>query len=65
LLLTLGMEKDKLSQFKRKFDSSNPLPPAGVWAVHWNDDNKRWDLNLVFVPSTSERLSEWRSIQTS
>lgn len=65
LLLALGMEKDKLSQFKRKFDSSNPLPPAGVWSVEWNDDNKLWDLNLLFVPSTSERLSEWRLIQKS
>ena len=65
LLLALGMEKDKLSQFKRKFDSSNPSPPAGVWSVEWNDDNKLWDLNLIFVPSTNERLTEWRSIQKS
>ena len=65
LLLALGMEKDKLAQFKRKFDSSNPLPPAGVWAVEWNDDTKLWDLDLLFIPSTSEKLNEWRAIQKS
>jgi broad specificity phosphatase PhoE len=63
LLLALGMDKDKLAQFKRKFDSSNPLPPAGVWAVEWNDYNKLWDLELLFIPSTSEKLNEWRAIQ--
>lgn len=65
LLLALGMEKDKLAQFKRKFDSANPLPPAGVWAVEWDDEVKIWNLDLSFVPSTSERLSEWRLIQKS
>lgn len=56
LLLALGMEKDKLSEFRKKFDGSNPLPPAGVWAAEWNEDNKIWNLNLVFIPSGNEDI---------
>ena len=56
LLLALGMEKDKLSEFRKKFDSSNPLPPAGVWAAEWNEDHKIWNLNLVFIPTRKEDL---------
>ena len=55
LLLALGMEKDKLLQFRKKFDGSNPLPPAGVWAVEWNDDSKIWNLDLIFTPSLMEK----------
>ena len=53
LLLALGMEMDKLTEFKKKFDGSNPLPPAGVWSAEWNEDYKTWDLNLIFIPSTN------------
>ena len=56
LLLTLGMEKDTLSKFRKKFDGSNPLPPAGVWSAEWNEDNKIWNLNLIFTPSTDEEI---------
>ena len=54
LLLALGMEKDQLSEFRKKFDGSNPLPPAGVWAAEWNEDNEIWNLNLVFIPARKE-----------
>ena len=54
LLLALGMEKDELSALRKRFDSSNPLPPAGVWAVEWNDINKSWNLDLVFTPSRNK-----------
>ena len=54
LLLTLGMEKDKLLEFRKKFDGSNPLPPAGAWAVEWNEDSKIWKLDLIFTPSVME-----------
>ena len=52
LLLALGLEETKLSDFKKKFDGYNPLPPAGVWAAEWNEATKIWDLNLVFIPAT-------------
>ena len=56
LLLALGLEKDKLSQFKKKFDGSNPLPPAGVWSAEWNADKNTWNLDLIFVPSVKEEV---------
>ena len=52
LLQALGIEKDRLSAFRKKFDGGNPLPPAGVWAAEWNEENKVWDLNLLFIPAT-------------
>src|SRR5262245_42698286 len=56
LLLALGLEKDQLSQYRKKFDGSNPLPPAGVWSAEWNEDNKIWNLNLIFIPSKTESI---------
>lgn len=56
LLLALGLEKDQLSQYRKKFDGSNPLPPAGVWSAEWNKDNKTWNLNLIFIPSKTEEI---------
>lgn len=55
LLAALGMEKHELLQLRKKFDGSNPLPPAGAWAVEWNEDYKLWDLDLIFAPSISEK----------
>jgi len=52
LLLSLGIEKDTLSVFRKKFDGSNPLPPAGVWAAEWNEADKTWHLKLPFTPAT-------------
>ena len=56
LLLALGLEKDQLSQYRKKFDGSNPLPPAGVWSAEWNEDNEIWNLNLIFIPSKNEEI---------
>ena len=56
LLLSLGIEKDTLSVFRKKFDGSNPLPPAGAWAAEWNEEDKTWDLNLLFTPATEEEV---------
>jgi broad specificity phosphatase PhoE len=56
LLLALGIEQDKLSVFKKKFDGSNPLPPAGVWAAEWNEEDKTWDLKLAFTPAMEEEV---------
>jgi broad specificity phosphatase PhoE len=51
LLLALGIENEKLAEFRRKFDSTNPLPPAGVWGAEWNEQDKTWNLDLLFIPS--------------
>jgi broad specificity phosphatase PhoE len=56
LLLTLGLDKDQLSQYRKKFDGSNPLPPAGVWAAEWNEVNKTWNLKLIFIPLITEEV---------
>ena len=56
LLLALGMEKDTLALFKKKFDGSNPLSPAGVWAAEWNEEAKTWDLKLAFTPATEAEV---------
>jgi broad specificity phosphatase PhoE len=56
LLLSLGIEEDALSVFRKKFDGSNPLPPAGVWTAEWNEEQKTWDLQLLFTPATEEEV---------
>ena len=53
LLQALGLEEDRLSAFRKKFDGGNPIPPAGVWSAEWNEDTESWDLNLRFIPSTN------------
>src|SRR5687767_12761684 len=55
LLLALGIERDTLSVFRKKFDGSNPLPPAGVWTAEWNEEQKTWDLQLRFTPRNGGR----------
>jgi broad specificity phosphatase PhoE len=56
LLLALGIEEDALSVFRKKFDGSNPLPPAGVWTAEWDEEAKTWDLVLLFMPATEEEV---------
>ena len=56
LLLSLGIGKEPLSEFRKKFDGTNPLPPAGAWAAEWNEEAKTWDLNLLFTPATEEEV---------
>ena len=56
LLLALGIEEDTLSVFKKKFDGSNPLPPAGVWTAEWNEQEQTWDLQLLFTPAMEEEV---------
>jgi len=56
LLLALGIEQDKLSAFRKKFDGDNPLPPAGAWGAEWNEEDKTWDLKLLFTPATEAEV---------
>jgi len=51
LLQELGIDRDKLALYRKKFDRTNPLPPAGAWEVEWNKENNSWNLNLKFIPS--------------
>ena len=53
LLQELGMGMDELASYKKQFDHSNPLPPAGAWEAEWNAENHSWNLNLKFIPSVS------------
>ena len=50
LLLSLGLEEASFSEFKKRFDGYNPLPPAGAWAAERNGATDTWHLNLAFVP---------------
>ena len=50
LLQGLGIDPSVLATYRQKFDTTNPLPPAGAWSAEWNVAAKRWDLNLVFTP---------------
>jgi len=51
LLEELGMSKEVLSPYRRMFDTTNPLPPAGAWQVEKVDGH--WDMRLVFKPNVS------------
>ncbi len=42
LLEELGMPSEELSKYRRMFDTTNPLPPAGVWEVEKNAGEERW-----------------------
>lgn len=53
LLQELGINKDELAIYKTKFDTTNPLPPAGAWEVERNENNHSWNLNLKFIPTTT------------
>ena len=53
LLQELGIDRDELAVYRIRFDTTNPLPPAGAWEVQQNDKNNSWDLNLKFIPSVS------------
>jgi broad specificity phosphatase PhoE len=53
LLQELGIEMDELALYRKKFDRTNPIPPAGAWEAEWNEKNHSWNLNLKFIPSVS------------
>jgi 2,3-bisphosphoglycerate-dependent phosphoglycerate mutase len=50
LLQALGMKEDELASYGKRFDRSNPLPPAGAWKVERCSNGHGWDLQLSFVP---------------
>jgi broad specificity phosphatase PhoE len=54
LLLELGINQDKLAPYRKMFDTTNPLPPAGVWRVEGCPGEARLDFQLVFRPQAAE-----------
>jgi broad specificity phosphatase PhoE len=50
LLLALGMAQEELAKYRMRFDTTNPLPPAGVWEVEQNPGKERWRFEMVFRP---------------
>ncbi len=50
LLLELGFPYDELAPYRKMFDTTNPLPPAGAWKVEKATEEDGWDFQLVFTP---------------
>ena len=50
LLEELGIQHHELAKYRTKFDTTNPLPPAGVWEVEKRADEETWRFGLVFWP---------------
>lgn len=53
LLLELGFNNDKLSPYRKMFDTTNPLPPAGVWKIERASAEKDWKFQMAFIPKVS------------
>jgi broad specificity phosphatase PhoE len=53
LLLSLGMDTHQLAPYRKKFDTTNPLPPAGAWKVEKVDGENGWGFELAFTPDVS------------
>jgi broad specificity phosphatase PhoE len=51
LLEELGIDQNELAEYRTKFDTTNPLPPAGVWKAEQASGENRWNLELVFTPA--------------
>jgi probable phosphoglycerate mutase len=50
-LEALGMARDTIDSYRRKFDRNNPVPPAGAWKAVYTLPESAWDLSLAFVPA--------------
>ena|SRR6266487_3211232 len=53
LLLELGMNNDELGPYRKMFDTTNPLPPAGAWKVEKISGDHKWSFQLAFAPKVS------------
>jgi len=51
LLQELGIDEGDLATYRTKFDTTNPLPPAGAWEAEWDEASGSWSLDLKFIPS--------------
>jgi broad specificity phosphatase PhoE len=53
LLEELGMNREELAPYRKMFDTTNPLPPAGAWKVEQVSGNDRWGFQLFFTPGVN------------
>ena len=52
LLQELGIDPNELAEYRTRFDTTNPLPPAGAWQVQANDGKRgSWNFTLKFIPA--------------
>lgn len=51
LLLELGFPEEELAPFRTRFDTTNPLPPAGAWQIEQIPGRQSWKFQLVFIPN--------------
>lgn len=58
LLTELGLDDKRLNEYKRQFDHSNPLPPAGAWRAVRPAVAGPWTLDLAFTPD-EHRTKAW------
>ncbi|MBP8110584.1 MAG: hypothetical protein KAZ38_23410, partial [Caldilineaceae bacterium] len=49
LLETVSGDPARINEYRARFDSNNPLPPAGAWRSQRQDDGS-WQVDLVFTP---------------
>ncbi len=54
LLKDLGLDEAAQLTYRRQFDHSNPLPPAGAWKATRPPGSQVWRLELAFMPSTEK-----------
>jgi broad specificity phosphatase PhoE len=54
LLLELSFDKDELASYRRKFDTTNPLPPAAAWELERGSGEEDWNFQLAFLPKVNE-----------
>lgn len=48
VLEEMGVDQILIDHYRKLFDRSNPVPPAGVWKA--TKVNDQWELKLDFVP---------------
>jgi len=53
MLQMLGMPEREVYGYRR-FDHSNPIPPAGAWRAWRESSDEPWQLRLVFSPAGIE-----------
>jgi len=53
LLQQLGAHENELVSYRKLFDRSNPLPPAGAWKAESYPNGDDWNLQLAFTPKVS------------
>jgi hypothetical protein len=50
LLLELGFSPEELTPYRTRFDTTNPLPPAGAWKIERVNGAGDFKFQLVFTP---------------